>query len=95
MGHMPVFPVFGWLVSLSCKQTSTQSNTVTRDKAIPEREKREEEEGMRDCNFAVFLKVIFLPRKMSWCGALTEPHCSESAWEVEPESALGPKTEEQ
>lgn len=27
---------------------------------------------------------------------LTEPHCSESAWEAEPESALGPnKTEEQ
>lgn len=89
MGHMPVFPVFGWLVSLSCKQTSTQSNTVTRDKAIPE---REEEEGMRDCNF---VSEGDIPRKMSWCGALTEPHCSESAWEVEPESALGPKTEEQ
>lgn len=33
---------------------------------------------------------------MSRCGALTKRHCSESAGQAEPESALGPKkTEEQ
>ncbi len=44
--HMPVFKhFFDRLVSLNPKQqTSTQSNTVTTDKAIPE---GEEEESMR------------------------------------------------